>query len=98
MLVELVDKQRRAVSVVKAALLNHGLGLRPVCVSVDSWVDQYGRRENYAVFVQSGGNEEPFYETGSSIAEAVKNMLASLKGRVNDNGANPDDQSGEAPF
>lgn len=98
MLVELVDKQRRAVSVVKAALLNHGLGLRPVCVTVDSWVDQYGRRENYAVFVQSGGNDEPFYETGKTIVEAVKNMLASLKGRVNDNGANPVVYSGEAPF
>jgi hypothetical protein len=98
MLVALVDKQRRAVSVVKAALLNHGLGLRPVCVTVDSWMDQYGRRENYAVFVQSGGNDEPFYVTGKTIVEAVRNMLISLKGRINDNGAKPDNQSEEAPF
>jgi hypothetical protein len=98
MLVELVDKQRRAVSVVKAALLNHGLGLRPVCVTVDSWVDQYGRRENYAVFVQSGGNDEPFYVTGKTLVEAVRNMLVSLKDRINDNGAKPDDRSEEAPF
>lgn len=98
MLVQLVDKQRRAVSVVKTALLGSGLGFRPVCVTADSWVDQYGRRENFAVFVQSGDNEEPFYVTGGTLVEAVKNMIASIKGRINENGANPGNQSEKAPF
>lgn len=98
MLVQIVEKQRRAVDVVKTALLGSGLGLRSVCVTADSWADQYGRRENFAVFVQSGGNDEPFYVTGKTIVEAVKNMIASIKGRINENGANPGNQSEKAPF
>lgn len=84
MLVELLSKQRRAASVIKTALLGSGLGVRPVCVTADSWMDHYGRRENYAVFVQAGGNDEPFYVTGETIVEAVKNMIDSIKGRTND--------------
>lgn len=98
MLVQIVEKQRRAVDVVKTALLGSGLGSRSVCVTTDSWADQYGRRENFAVFVQSGGNDEPFYVTGKTIVEAVKNMIASIKGRINENGANPGNQSEKAPF
>ncbi len=96
MLLELVTKQRRAASVVKTALLRSGLGIRSVCVTADSWMDQYGRRENFAVFVQSGGNDEPFYVTGKTITEAVKNMLDSIKGRMN--GAGQTDQAEPAPF
>ena len=44
-------------------------------------MDQHGRRENFAVFIQSGENDEPFYVTGNTITEAVKNMLDSIKGR-----------------
>lgn len=96
MLVELVTKQRRAASVVKTALLSSGLGLRSVCVTANSWMDQYGRRENYAVFIQSGGNDEPFYVTGDTITEAVKRMIDSIKGRLNDAGKT--DQAKPAPF
>lgn len=98
MLIQLVDKQRRALEVVKTALVGSRLDLRSVCVTTNSRADQYGRRENFAVFVQSGDDEEPFYVTGGTIVEAVKNMLASIKGRINENGANPDDQSEKAPF
>lgn len=86
MLVQIVDKQRRAVSVVKTALLSVGISGRPVCVQVSSWVNQYGRREDYSVFVSSaeGTNEEPFYVSGRTIVEAVKNMIDSIKGRASD--------------
>ncbi len=86
MLVQFVDKQRRAVSVVKAALLSVGISGRSVCVQVSSWIDNYGRREDYSVFVSApiGTDVEPFYVTGTTIVEAVKNMIDSIKGRVND--------------
>lgn len=94
MLVELVSKQRRAASVVHTALIGLGIYGRAIAVHADSWLDQYGRRENYAVFVQAGGNDEPFYVTGKTIVEAVKNMIDSIKGRTND--ANPVNE--KAPF
>jgi hypothetical protein len=86
MLVQIVDKQRRAVSVVITALLSVGISGRAVCVQVSSWVNQYGRREDYTVFVSAevGTNEEPFYVTGKTIVEAVKSMLDSIKGRASD--------------
>jgi hypothetical protein len=86
MLVQILDKQRRAVSVVKTALLSVGISGRSVCVQVSSWVNQYGKREDYSVFVSAadGTNEEPFYVTGTTIVEAVKNMIDSIKGRTND--------------
>lgn len=86
MLVQIVDKQRRGVSVVKAALLGSGITGRSVCVQVSSWVSQYGNREDYSVFVSApdGANVEPFFVTGKTIVEAVKNMLDSIKGRAND--------------
>lgn len=96
MLARILDKQRLAVGVIKTALLRCGICGRSVCVSVDSWEDQYGQRENYAVFVQSGGNDEPFYVTGKTITEAVKNMIDSIKGRMNDAGQT--DQAKPAPF
>lgn len=98
MLVEFFLKQRRAASVVTTALVGAGLSQRSICVTANSWADQYGHHENFAVFVQSGGNDEPFYETGKTIVEAVKKVLAKLHGRINDNGANPVDQTAVAPF
>jgi hypothetical protein len=86
MLVQIVDKQRRAVSVVKTALNAAGLRDRTVCVTVDSWFSEYGKRDDYAVFVGSplGVDAEPFYVTGGNIVEAVKKMLDFIKGRAND--------------
>ncbi len=86
MLVKIVDKQRQAVSVVKTALLSVGISGRSVCVQVSSWIDSYGRREDYSVFVSApdGADVEPFYVTGKTIVEAVKNMIDSIKGKKND--------------
>jgi len=97
MLVQIVDKQRRAVSVVKTALLSVGISGRSVCVQSDSWMDEYGRRENYAVFVSAprGSNIEPYYETGTTIVEVVRKVIDSIRGK---NGTNPDNQSELAPF
>jgi len=80
-----MEKQRRAVSVVKTALLSRGINDRSVCVSVESEVCGNGRRHAAAaVFVSapSGSNVEPCYETGRTIAEAVRNLIDSLKGRT----------------
>lgn len=101
MLVEIVEKQRRAVSVVKTALLAAGINNRRVAAGFDSWTYQAGRVETCAVFVSApdGTDIEPYYETGKSFVEAVRKLLAIIKkGQANKNGANPDDQSEEAPF
>lgn len=90
MFVQIVDKQRRAVSVVKTALLGVGVSGRSVCVMANSWLDNYGRREEYAVFVSSPNDQEPFYEQGLTLVEAVGKMIASIKGRAN--GTNPGSQ------
>jgi hypothetical protein len=97
MLVNLVNKQRRAVSVVKTALLGVGITGRSICVHSDSWLDQYGRRENYAVFISApiGSNTEPYYETGETLLEAVKKMVDSIRGKKN---AKSENQSEIAPF
>lgn len=76
MLVQLLEKQRRAVNVVKTALLNVGVRGRAVSVMADSC----GAYKNYAVFISSGV-DEPFYETGKTIAEAVRNTLKAIKGK-----------------
>jgi len=98
MLVRLVDKQRRAVGVVKTALLGVGISGRSVCVTADSWAYPHGNGEQYSVFVSApiGANIEPFYVTGKTIVEAVKNMIDSIKGKAN--AAKSDDQSKVAPF
>jgi len=97
MLVQIVDKQRRAVSVVKSALLSVGISGRSVCVQSDSWLDEYGRRENYAVFVSAprGSNIEPYYETGTTIVEVVRKVIDSIRGK---NSAKSNNQSEIAPF
>ena len=63
MLVQIVDKQRHAVNVVKTALLSVGISGRSICVQVDSRHDQYETAENYSVFVSApaGAHVEPFY-------------------------------------
>jgi len=98
MLIQIVDKQRRAVSTVKTALLGAGITGRSVCVTADSWLGEYGRHENYAVFISAsnGVNAEPFYETGNSIIECVRKTIDSIKGRGND--TKTDNQSEIAPF
>ncbi|MGZ8182292.1 MAG: hypothetical protein ACXWT1_10065 [Methylobacter sp.] len=87
MLVQLVDKQRRAVSVVKTALLGVGISGRSVCVTVNSWVYSHsGESMDVGVFVSPpiGEDVEPFYETGETVAGAVKKVINSIKGRAND--------------
>ena len=86
MLVQGVGKQRRAVDVVKTALLRLGITDRSICVQSDSWAYPHGNGERYSVFVSapSGANIEPFFVTGKTIVEAVKNMLDSIKVRVSD--------------
>jgi hypothetical protein len=99
MLVQLVDKQRRAVSVVKTALLGVGISGRSVCVTVNSWAFSHsGESMDVGVFVSPpiGENVEPFYETGRTIAEAVKKIINSIKGRAN--AAASGNQSEVAPF
>ncbi len=90
MLVTILEKQRRAVAVVKAALLRLGVSYRAVCVTADD----IGRAKTYAVFISSGIGE-PFFETGASMAEAVRNTLNALKGK---SGASSVNQSEPAPF
>lgn len=101
MLVKLVDKQRRAVSVVKAALQGAGITGRSICISADNWSYNRGDiRDNFAVFISApdGQDKEPSYETGSSIAEAVRKTIDSIKGGTNKNGTKTDNQSEVAPF
>lgn len=80
MLVRFVDKQRHAVNIVKTALLSAGITGRAVYVQVDSGWAQY-EGENYSVFVSApaGANTEPFFITGKTLVEVVKNMLNSIK-------------------
>jgi hypothetical protein len=100
MFVEMAFKQRRAASVVHTALVGAGLYGRAIAVHADSWLDEFGRRENYAVFVSApdGANTEPFYVTGKTITEAVRNMLSSIKGNKTKNGTDSDNQPEKAPF
>jgi hypothetical protein len=81
MLVQCVDKQRHAVNVVKTALLSAGITGRAIYVQVDSRCDQYKDEENYSVFVSApaGVNIEPFFITGKTLVEVVKNMVCSIK-------------------
>lgn len=98
MLIQTVDKQRRAISVVKTALLSVGITGRAVCVQVDdSRPAPYETAENYSVFVSAptGANIEPFYVTGKTLTEAVKNMVCSIK--IGKNGAKTE-VSSLAPF
>lgn len=85
MLVKIVDKQRHGVSVIKLALSNVGIKGRSICVNVASRKDN---DVNVGVFVSApeGANIEPFYVTGNTIAEGVKNMLNAIKSKT-ENGA-----------
>jgi hypothetical protein len=86
MLVQILDKQRRGVSVVKTALLSVGITGRAVCVQANSWAHLHGNSEQYSVFVSApdGSDVEPFYETGQTLVEAVKKIVNSIKGRGSD--------------
>lgn len=89
MLANIAGKQSRAVSVVKAALANAGILNRSVCVNVSRWhFGHFGAGLYVSVFVSAptGADIEPFFVTGHSIAEAVRNMRDAIKGRTN--GAN----------
>lgn len=87
MLVAIADKQRRAVSVVKAALLSKGFSNRSISVVVKNsahCVNEIGSNSlSVGVFVAALGNTAAYYETGSSVAEAVRNMVNSIKVRGN---------------
>jgi hypothetical protein len=85
MLVHIVDKQRHAVNAVKTALLSAGITGRAVCVQVYNRRDQYQEGENYSVFVSAptGANIEPFFVTGKTLVEAVKNTICSVKAGKN---------------
>ncbi|MGJ0484382.1 MAG: hypothetical protein ACR65R_07595 [Methylomicrobium sp.] len=98
MLVTLLDKQRRAASAVKTALLGVGISGRAICINADSWSGNNGPYEKYGVFVSAppGSNCEPFYETGKTLTEAVRKTIDSIKGKAN--AAASDDQSEAAPF
>ncbi len=78
-------------------MLSVGISGRSVCVQSDSWLDEYGRRENYAVFVSapSGSNIEPYYETGEKLVEVVSNVINSIRGK---NSAKSDVNIEIAPF
>jgi hypothetical protein len=82
----MLDKQRQAVSVVKTALLGAGISGRSVCVHTDSWAFPFGDRDHHFVFVSApdGANIEPLYETGQTLAEAVRKAINSIKGRASD--------------
>jgi hypothetical protein len=99
MLASLLDKQRRAASVVKTALLGVGINDRAICINADSWTGNNGDYEKYAVFVSPppGTDTEPFYETGKTLTEAVRKTIDSIKGS-RANAAAPDDQSEAATF
>jgi hypothetical protein len=86
MLIQIVDKQRRGVSVVKTALLGVGINGRSICVQADSWAYPHGNVDRYSVFVSApdGANIEPYYATGKTIVEAVRKTIDSIKGRMND--------------
>jgi len=103
MLVRLVDKHRRAVSVIKTALLGVGISGRSICIQTDSWSYGVGDNRNetkFAVFVSApaGENKEPSLETGKTLVEAVKNTIISIKGGKNKSSAKLEDQSKVAPF
>ncbi len=97
MLNQIVNKHHRAANVVKTALISVGITGRSVCIQSDSWLDEYGRRENYAVFISApiGSNIEPYYETGEKLVEVVRKMVDAIKGKSS---AKSDDQSEVAPF
>jgi hypothetical protein len=80
MLVQIVDKQRHAVNVVKTALLSAGITERAVCVEVEC---HPGSQCSLFVSAPVGANIEPFYVTGKTLAEAVRNMLATIKPDIN---------------
>jgi hypothetical protein len=85
MLAKIASKQSRAVSVVKTALANVGIKNRSVCVTVFNWGHGHGgARVNVCVFVAAdkGANTEPFFETGETIAGAVRNIRLLLKGKT----------------
>jgi hypothetical protein len=97
MFVTILDKQRRAVSVVKTALQGAGISGRSVCVTVDKWpYDNGADGLKAAVFVSSPDGTEPHFATGNTIVEAVRNMIDSIKGRAN--GATSGNQPEAAPF
>jgi hypothetical protein len=98
-LVNLLEKQRRAVSVVRTALNSVGVHDRAVCAGCDSGEPPSDSAENFAVFVSAppGADIEPYYETGKTMTEAVRKILATIKGHEK-NGAKTDDQSEAAPF
>ncbi|WP_236994154.1 hypothetical protein [Candidatus Methylomicrobium oryzae] len=100
-LTNLEKKQRSAVNVVRTALDSQGIHGRDVCASWASRVLSAECAENFAVFVSAppGADIEPYYETGKTLTEAVRKVLAAVKGQRKKNGVEATDESPEAaPF
>jgi hypothetical protein len=97
----LEEKQRRAVSVVRTALDSQGIQGRDVCAGCASRAPPPEGTENFAVFVSAppGVDSEPYYETGKTLAEAVRKILATVKAHQKKNGVKAmGDRSDAAPF
>jgi hypothetical protein len=97
----LAEKQRRAVNVIRTALDSRGWYDRDVSACCASRALLSDCAENFAVFVSAppGADAEPYYETGRTITEAVRKILAAVKGYPSDDGSKTtDDKPEAAPF
>jgi hypothetical protein len=99
-LADLLKKKQHAVNVVKTALDKAGARDRAVCAGGGNETPLSACGENFAVFVSapSGADIEPYYETGKTLAEAVRKVLAAIKGIERNNGTKADAKSEPAPF
>jgi hypothetical protein len=100
-LTNLEEKQRRAVSVVRVALESQGIQGRDVCAACANRAPPSECAESFAVFVSApfGADSEPYYETGKTLTEAVRKILAALKGHRKENAVKTTGDSPEAaPF
>jgi len=103
MLNQIVNKHRRAASVVKTVLINAGISQYSVCVNSNNkqWLGTPGitpaNNQEYAIFIycQNGTNTEPYFETGEKLVEVVRKMIDAIKGK---NSTKSDNQSEIAPF
>jgi len=84
MLNQIVNKQRRATSVIRTVLANAGMVNRSICIDVKHWSYQNECKEpqqNVSVFVSApdGVDSTPYYQTGSTLIEAVRKLRIVIK-------------------
>ena len=83
----MLNKQRRAINVIKSALLGAGLGDRGISVVVhqETVASVNADYPTVAVFVSGpqGQEIEPFFETGATVVAAVKAMRHTIKAHNN---------------